>query len=286
MSEPVARIVDAHVHFWDPSRVDWYPYLADAASLEMGDLSGMCRLFLPSTYRLESAPWPVEKVVHVCAAGPAPAEETREREAMGASDGLIAAIIGGIRSDQSSAESIALLDAQMASSRFRGVRTMGPDPGRVPSREVLRSLADRRLVFEVLARPEELAGAAADLAACDDLVVVVEHAGWPRSPDADEYRVWQEGLRILAQRPGTFCKLSGLSAPRSSVAADAIRPWFELSLEVFGIDRCLLASNFPVDSCHGTFDELYSSFDALTAGLGADAREKLFASNAERIYRC
>jgi L-fuconolactonase len=37
---------------------------------------------------------------------------------------------------------------------------------------------------------------------------------------------------------------------------------------------------------HGTLDELYTCYSAATAGLGADARDKLFAANAERIYRC
>jgi predicted TIM-barrel fold metal-dependent hydrolase len=37
---------------------------------------------------------------------------------------------------------------------------------------------------------------------------------------------------------------------------------------------------------HGSFDELFTSYSAITAGLGADAQEKLFAANAERIYRC
>jgi predicted TIM-barrel fold metal-dependent hydrolase len=37
---------------------------------------------------------------------------------------------------------------------------------------------------------------------------------------------------------------------------------------------------------HGTFDDLYGTYDLLTADLGADARNKLFATNAERVYRC
>ena len=54
----------------------------------------------------------------------------------------------------------------------------------------------------------------------------------------------------------------------------------------FGVDRCMFASNFPVDAMHGTFDQLYSAFDAVTADLDADDRDDLFAANAERLYRC
>ena len=48
----------------------------------------------------------------------------------------------------------------------------------------------------------------------------------------------------------------------------------------------MFASNFPVDSMYGTFDELYGVFSAVTRGLDSESRLKLFAGNAERIYRC
>ena len=66
----------------------------------------------------------------------------------------------------------------------------------------------------------------------------------------------------------------------------AFRPWIETAIELFGVDRCLFASNFPVDGMHGTFDELYTAFAAITAGLDDADVDKLFAANAERVYRC
>ena len=48
----------------------------------------------------------------------------------------------------------------------------------------------------------------------------------------------------------------------------------------------MFASNFPVDAMHGTFDELYGVYDGATAHLDAETRDKLFAANAERLYRC
>ena len=64
-----------------------------------------------------------------------------------------------------------------------------------------------------------------------------------------------------------------------------LRPWLEHCIDAFGEDRCMFASNFPVDAMHGTFDELYSAFDEITARLDDAARDKLFAANAERVYR-
>jgi L-fuconolactonase len=74
--------------------------------------------------------------------------------------------------------------------------------------------------------------------------------------------------------------------PFGSMLVDAFAPWLEYAIEAFGVDRCMFASNFPVDSMYGTFDELYAAFSAVTAGLDSESREKLFARNAERVYRC
>ena len=74
--------------------------------------------------------------------------------------------------------------------------------------------------------------------------------------------------------------------PFGGMSAGAFAPWIEPALEMFGVDRCFFASNFPVDAMHGTFDDLYTAFAEITAGLDEDARDRLFATNAERVYRC
>ena len=68
MTRRPARVVDAHVHLWDPARTDWYPYLSGRQQLDMGDVSGMARRFDVPTYLAEAAGWNVEKLVNVAAA--------------------------------------------------------------------------------------------------------------------------------------------------------------------------------------------------------------------------
>jgi len=287
MAPPIVRIVDAHIHLWDPARADWYPYLAGQQELDIGDISGMCRRFDQETYFAESAKWNVEKFVHVSAAGGFIADETREREEMAQATGHPDAIVGGIIPEMPVADTIALLDDQMQSPHFRGVRAMGLVEGGVPEPAVLRALQERNLVLDLMARAPELAYAASVLAGWDELTIVVEHTGWPHTNSSDEYQQWRVGIAALAALgDNVHCKLSGLAMPLASMAVDEFRPWIEFALEVFGVDRCLFASNFPVDSTHGTFDDLYSTYDTLTSDLDAAAREKLFASNAERVYRC
>ena len=98
--------------------------------------------------------------------------------------------------------------------------------------------------------------------------------------------LWQYGISALAALgEHVVCKLSGLSMPFGSMHVDAFAPWLEFALEAFGADRCMFASNFPVDSAAGSFDDLYTTFSAVTDGLDAPSREKVFAATAERIYR-
>jgi len=287
MAGPIERIVDAHIHLWDPARTDWYPYLSGGQELNMGDVSAMCRRFDAAIYLSESSRWPVHKFVHVAAASSAfSAVETEELDQQARATGHPDAIVGGIVPTAPIADTEALLDRQMASHRFRGIRPMGA-PVAVPSSEVLQALAKRGLVFDYMGHPADHHRAAEVLSTQEELTVVVEHTGWPTSNSAKEFDLWKAGMTALANvGDNVNCKLSGLAMPLGSMDPEVFRPWIEHCLDVFGVDRCMFASNFPVDGIHGTFDDLFSTYGQLTADLGDEARGKLFAANAERVYRC
>ena len=80
------------------------------------------------------------------------------------------------------------------------------------------------------------------------------------------------------------CKLSGLAMPLGAMDADAFRPWIEPAIAIFGTDRCMFASNFPVDGLVATFETIYSGFLTITAHLSSEDRRRLFCDNARRIY--
>jgi predicted TIM-barrel fold metal-dependent hydrolase len=247
----------------------------------------MFRRFDVDTYRAETARWDVEKFVNVAAAtGRSSIDETLELDGNADERGGPDAIIGGLPPTDTVAEAIELLDQQMRATRFRGVRPMGANMGPVPDPGVLDALQERNLVFDLMSHPDQLGVAAAQLAGFEDLTVVVEHTGWPRSNTDEERDLWRAGIDALAGLgDNVVCKLSGLAMPLESMSVAAFAPWLEYAIGAFGVDRCLFASNFPVDSMYGTFDELYDTFSAVTAGLDSESRQKLFADNAERVYR-
>jgi L-fuconolactonase len=268
MTDRPGRVVDAHVHLWDPARTDWYPYLSHPPAEGAGEARGMFRRFDIDTYRAEAAGWNVEKFVNVAIGGPD-------------------AILGGRPPTDTVAEAIGLLEKQMTAARFRGVRPMGASVGPLPDPDVLHALGERDLLFELMTHTDQLQVAAEQLDGFGDLIVVVEHTGWPRSNSDEERALWKTGIDALAGLgDNVLCKLSGLAMPFGSVQADDLAPWLEYAIDAFGVDRCMFASNFPGDSMYGTFDDLYSAFSQVTAGLDRASRDKLFATNAERVYRC
>ena len=174
----------------------------------------------------------------------------------------------------------------MAASRFRGVRPMGPLGNPVPEAEVLRAMQDRGLVFELMAHPDQLEAAAARLATSVTWRSSSSTPGGPATDSDEECRLWRSGMDALAGLgDNVVCKLSGLAMPFGSMTRRRPRPWLEYAIEAFGVDRCMFASNFPVDSMAGTFDELYATFSAVTTGLDGESRDRLFAGTAERVYR-
>ena len=97
--------------------------------------------------------------------------------------------------------------------------------------------------------------------------------------------VWRDGLRLLAAQPQVSIKISGLGITDRNWSVDSVRPVILECIEAFGTERSMFASDFPVDRAHGTFDAVYSAFDAVTSDFSATERDRLFASNAEAIYR-
>ena len=248
----------------------------------------MYRRFDVDTYRAESAQWHVEKFVNVAAAtGPNSVDETIELDAKAGRAGRPGrhrrrASTGRLRRRGDRVHRPADGGAPLPRRpphgrprrgrprRRRAARAAGPEPG---------------VRADDASRPARSA-AAQELSTFDDLTVVVEHTGWPRNDSDEERALWKEGIDALAGLgANVVCKLSGLAMPLGSMRADDLRPWLEYAIEAFGAERCMFASNFPVDSAAGSFDDLYSTFDAVTGGLDDASREALFAGTAERIYR-
>ena len=102
----------------------------------------------------------------------------------------------------------------------------------------------------------------------------------------------------LAKRPNISVKVGGLgmamgwfdfyqqpSPPSSQVLADAFRPWVETCIELFGANRCMFESNFPVDKITSGYGVLWNAFKRLAAKASAAEKTALFSGTAARLYK-
>jgi predicted TIM-barrel fold metal-dependent hydrolase len=130
-----------------------------------------------------------------------------------------------------------------------------------------------------------MADAAALAAAHGDTSIILNHAGMPVDRDADALSLWRAGMRALAAQPNVWVKISGLGMVDWRWTEDSIRPFVLETIEIFGPDRCMFASNFPVDKLYSSFDVLYDTFKKIVSDFSVDEQRKLFSDTALAVYR-
>jgi predicted TIM-barrel fold metal-dependent hydrolase len=118
-----------------------------------------------------------------------------------------------------------------------------------------------------------------------DLQIVVNHTGYPLDRSKEQLAVWKRGMEALASCPNVWCKISGLTVKGKPWTLQVNGAVIRETIGMFGVDRCMFASNFPVDSVKASWDWIYSQFKYVTAGLPIEDRRKLFAENALAFYR-
>ncbi|MNX31188.1 Amidohydrolase [compost metagenome] len=294
------RIVDSHVHLWDLSRAR-YGWLQDdpLPNNPAGDMSPIAhRDYLLKDYLADTANWRVDKIVHVEAGQPRGHQlaETDWLQAMADDYDYPHGIVAG--ADLTDPDLDALLEAHAARRNVRGVRQIAcwhADPKKTynPADPLLDpvwragfgKLTRHDLSFDLQLYPSQMASAVELADAHPDIPLILNHAGLPTDRDAEGLAVWRAGLKTLAERPQVSIKISGLGITDRAWTLNSIQPIVLTCIETFGTHRAMFASDFPVERVHGSFDAFYSAFDAITRHFSADERDRLFAANAEAIYR-
>jgi predicted TIM-barrel fold metal-dependent hydrolase len=139
--------------------------------------------------------------------------------------------------------------------------------------------------FDMQVFPSQLGQAAALAADHGDVPIVLDHAGMPIERDPSALNRWKRDLTSVAAEANTTVKISALGTNDHNWTIDSIRRIVLDTIDVFGPQRCMFASNFPVDGLYSTFGELYEAFDSITAGFDSIERADLFAGTARRFYR-
>jgi L-fuconolactonase len=271
--------VDAHVHLWDTERLH-YPWLDDVPLPRRVDAAALIAAAGPGTgFVLVQADCVGEQ-------GLAEIAWLSEQAA------LLPEVLGivGYAPLHSPVATAAHLRALRRFPLVVGVRRLIQDePPGFTSRPGLRAgvalLAAEDLVFDLCVREPQL-GEVVDLVrATPEVRFVLDHLGKPRV-GADPTR-WRRDLRALADLPNVVAKLSGLMTEiiPGTGAADDVRPYLEYALAVFGPQRCLFGSDWPVLTLAGSYAHWRDTVLDAVAGLSEAEVEAVLHGNARALYR-
>lgn len=284
------EFVDTHVHFWDLRHPTLrYSWLDPGVIHDvMGDIERMkVPLFGAEEFLADSAGAGVAKVVHVQAAigSEDPVQETVWLAQMAERTGVPHAIVAhaDLRADDLSAQ---LQRHRAASPLVRGVRDFAEgdylvDPAFARGYATLGEhglVCDLDCVWEDMHKARDLADAH------PETTVVLDHAGFPRERTDEYFANWKRGIAALAEADSAVCKISGLGMCDNDWTVDSIRPWFEYCLEAFGVDRCVLGTNWPVDKMFSSYETLIDAYREIVSGLSDDEQIALFSANAQRVF--
>lgn len=283
--EPV-RLVDTHVHLWDPRRLK-YAWLQESALLN--------RRYEVQDYPLQGAATTTEALVFVeCDTNPGQSlEEIQFVEEQAQKDARIRAIVAHAPLELGGAVEPLLEQIVNASSRIRAIRRLLQ--GERDVRELLQSAAfidGVRLLrkfglhFEITVTHTQMDAVLEFVQAVPEVPMVLDHCG---KPGIREGRIgaFQRHCGELARYPNIHCKLSGLAteADHGCWTQAQLVPYVDVALQAFGPDRLLYGSDWPVCLQATSIARWISLLGHALAGCSQAQQRRIFRDNANAFYR-
>jgi len=319
--DPELPIIDPHHHIWP---VVLYPgfevYDVDAL---LADKTASGHNIVATVFVEASAQYRTEGPEHLRCVGETEFADRVGREADrrgGRAAGLCAGIVA--HADMMLGDAVEeVLGAHLqASDRVRGVRCLtahdpdyegsyGTQPGLLSHpqfRAGVRRLSPHGLSLDVWPMQSQLAEVADLAASSPETTIVVNHVGGPmgigRFADGatESFAQWKEGMARLARHPNVVVKLGGLNmhfVTKLGPSPDAERPWSSertaqvqrrhllTAIELFGPNRCMFESNFPVDRVVASATLIWNGFKRVVQDFSPDDKDALFHDTAARVYR-
>ena len=296
-------IVDAHHHLWDLNNEDTkYSWLmVTEGEAFFGDYAAIRKSYLLEDYIKDAQNQNLIKSVHVQAEhdDDKPVNETAWLQSLADnhSSKLPNAIVAF--ADFSKNNIVEILDGHQEYKNTKGIRQILSFNKEEPKYshasedfmknttwvENFKNIRNRNLSFDIQIYKHQMKDAA-DLAnKYDDVLFILNHTGEPCYQTEEYIQSWEENMKKLAKCENVAAKISGLGMFDPQWTIDSTRIFVEKTIQIFGIDRCMFASNFPVDKIFNTFDNYWESFKEITKNYSENDKKLLFSSNAEKFYR-
>ncbi len=278
------KIIDAHTHFYDPIRPGGVPWPPREDKL-------LYRTVLPRDYRALPTPQPVTSTV-VVEASPW-VEDNQWVLDLAARDPFITGLVGNL--PVGAPQFAGLVKRFTANKLFRGIRIRDRKlEGTLDDRAFLsdlKLLADHDLSLDLVGGGEILPFAERLAREVPALRIVIDHLAGVRVDGGAPRADWVASMKALVRRPRIYFKTSGLAegtgrsdgtAPR---AVEFYRPTLDVLARMFGPERLIYASNWPVSGQFAPLATVQGIIADYFHGQGRRAEEQVFALSAKAAYR-
>jgi L-fuconolactonase len=269
--------VDGHQHFWHPARGD-YGWLDSRLPI--------CRPYGPTDLLPHLRSCQFDGTILVQAAPTL--HETEYLLGIADATPFVLAVVGWVDFEKPSSRRH--MDRLARHPKLRGLRPMIQDlpddrwmlrPG---IRWAFDALEELRLVFDALVFPRHLQHLLHLLIRHPALVAVIDHGGKPKIRDG-AFDDWAAMMKRIAVETNACCKLSGLATEASTHwTSEALRPYVEHLLEVFGPGRLIFGSDWPVATLATGYERWVATVEQLASQLSQDERASIFGGTAVRVY--
>lgn len=287
-------ITDPHCHLWDLS-LGYHGWLSDRESELLGSLKPLNKNYLLDDYLEDTKEFVLDKFVHVEAVSTLYAKQEVESllHLSNKTDKLGGIVAGADLLDPGVEK---LLEYYSSVPLVKGIRQIlswhENSKYRATDRsdDLVNPLWERRfsllkkypLSFDMQLCPTQMQEAYQLAKKYDDTKIILNHAG---SPIEEDYPVWIKGIKKLAACHNVSVKLSGFGMLNHHWTAKTIKPIIHDVIEHFGVDRCMFASNFPVDKLYCNFSSMMQAYHATVEDFSVNEKEKLFSKTAKLVYR-
>ena len=288
--------VDAHHHLWDLSHIQ-YPWLLDRGGVRFfGQPDPIRRNYLSSDFA-DDIDRRISRSVHI-QVGSAAQDEVREtafaQSCSSSSAGCFpSAAVVAIDLGQTDIQS--KLESHLAFDLTRGVRhIIGKSAEENSSLPVFvpevwidnwKLLAEHNLSFDLQLTEDQYEVVLAALSEVPGLKVSICHFASPWDQTEAGLNRWKNWMKEFASLPNTYMKLSGFSMFKWRWDEAEFIRWALAAVEIFGVERCMFGSNFPVDKLYVSYGDLFAAWNKVASHFSPSDGAYIAGNTAKNFYR-
>lgn len=293
------EIIDAHHHFWDLNK-NYYPFLRDKIdpNFFLGNYETIRENYLPIDYINDSRNHNVVGTIHCEAEWDRNDQvgETRWLKDLSLNNKFPNAIVAHAWFHKKNSEEI--IAEQASFDMVKGIRSKPITKFSQNSQEYLyegsmqdinwrnglKLLEKYNLNYDLRIPNWHLEEAVEIVRFIPNTKVIINHAGFPWNRTDEGMDYWRKGIKLMSLEPNTFIKLSEFGVKGEDWNYYQNKKIIHELIDLFGPQRCMFASNFPVSKIKISFDDLYKNYKKIVKDFSDDEKKWLFAKTASEVY--